>query len=375
MLSLAAWIGRKRMFAKTGQQTDYFLEMTLTATKSNWVKEDHWRESRLIADNGMRVLRTLFFGLLVALACHCNAQATTWNEPWHKEVVSGATSLGLYEIVDSQPHTVTLKQLKHIAGDDTGATVQLRSFYALRLTSLSSGDKPEFRLPQGRRAYFYLKRVDTGWAIATPTSGYALLNANGKVAATYRFSAHQALIDPQLYETTQRCIFQKLHGVDHCDPTITTFIATELAKPASGIGADETPEGQQEFFRQHAALETAGFIGTSLPDDLLERFLTKSDVHVQISALRALAGSSRSDKADRLMRFVEDNNATMPARVVAVLLLKEVGAHQMKARLQAYASQASEEETGLGMALMDPRIGTWFPSSLKQAVRVVGEQL
>ena len=349
--------------------------MTLTAIKSNRGKEDHRRASRLVADNGTGVLRTLFFGLLVALVCHCNAQATTWDEPWHKEVVSGATSLGFYEIVSSQPHKVTLKQLKHIAGDDTGATAQLQSFYALRLTSLSSGDKPEFRLPQGRRAYFYLKRVDTGWAMATPTSGYALLDANGKVAATYRFSAHQAWIDPQLYETTQRCIFQKLHGAEHCDPTITTFIATELAKPASGIGPGETPEGQQEFFRQHAALETAGLIGTTLPEDLLERFLTKSDVHVQISALRALAGSSRSDKADRLIRFVEDNNATMPARVVAVLLLKEVGAHQMKARMQAYASHASEEETGLGIALMDPRIGTWFPSSLKEAVRVVGEQL
>lgn len=349
--------------------------MTRTATKSNWVNEDHWRESHLVADNGMRVLRTLFFGLLVALVCHLNAQATTWDEPWHTEVVSGATSLGLYEIVNSQPHTVTLKQLKHIAGDDTGATVQLQSFYALRLTSLSSGDTPEFRLQQGGRAYFYLKRVDTGWAIATPTSGYAPLDANGKVVATYRFSAHRAVIDTQLYEATQRCIFQKLHGVDHCDPTITTFIATELAKPASGTGAGETPEGLQEFFRQHAALETAGFIGAPLPSDLLERFLTKPDVHVQISALRALAGSSRSDKADRLIRFVEDNNATMPARVVAVLLLKEIGAHQIKERLQAYASQASEEQTGLGIALMDPRIGTQFPSSLKQAVRVVGEHL
>jgi len=63
------------------------------------------------------------------------------------------------------------------------------------------------------------------------------------------------------------------------------------------------------------------------------------------------------------------------AAVVAVLLLKEIGAHQMKARLQAYSSHASEEKTGLGIALMDPRIGTRFPSSLKEAVTLVGEQL
>jgi hypothetical protein len=365
----------RRVPGVSRRQTHYFLGMTPTATKSNWINEDHSRESHLVADNGIRVLRTLFVGLLFALVCHSNAQATTWDEPWHKEVVSGATSLGLYEIVNSQPHTVTLKQLKHIAGDDPGATARLQSFYALRLTSLSSGDTPEFRLPQGGRAYFYLKRVDTGWAIATPTSGYAPLNANGQVAATYRYSAHRALIDPQLYETTQRCIFQKLHGVDHCDPTIMRFIATEVAKPASGTGPDETPDGLQEFFRQHAALETAGFIGAPLPSDQLERFLTKPDMHVQISALRALAGGSRTDKADRLMRFVEDNDATMPARVVAVLLLKEIGAHQMKARLQAYSSHASEEKTGLGIALMDPRIGTRFPSSLKEAVTLVGEQL
>jgi hypothetical protein len=44
--------GQKRTFAKTSQQTDYFLAMTLPATKSNWVKEDHWHESHLVAGNG-----------------------------------------------------------------------------------------------------------------------------------------------------------------------------------------------------------------------------------------------------------------------------------------------------------------------------------
>ena len=45
-------IGQKRTFAKTRQQAGYFLAMTLTATRPNRVKEEHWRESHLVAGKG-----------------------------------------------------------------------------------------------------------------------------------------------------------------------------------------------------------------------------------------------------------------------------------------------------------------------------------
>jgi hypothetical protein len=323
----------------------------------------------------MKALRLFVLALFTSLFYIGQAQATTWDEPWHREVVSVATSFGLYEIEKSGPDSVTLKLLKHIAGEDTGSLVKVNSFYALRLTSHSGEHGPKFRLPAGKKAYFFLKRAGGAWAIATPTAGYAALGTDGTVLATFRISVHQAVLDATLYEDLQRCIFMVLHGERSCDSHISAFINMELAKPVEGPAGESTGGTREGFFRQHAALETVGFIRHALSDVTLERFLSKPDVHVQISALRALAASSRTDKAERLMRFVEDDKASLTARIMAALMLKEIGAREMKQRLMDYAVNASEEEVGLGIALMDPRVGTNFPSTLKRAVKLVGENL
>lgn len=323
----------------------------------------------------MNTLRCFLVPLFALLFYIGHAQATTWDEPWHREVVSAATSFGLYEIVKRTPNSLTLKRIRHVAGEETGPIIEVKSFYALRLTSHSNGHDPEFNLPAGAQVYFYLKRAGDAWSIATPTAGYAPVGADHKVFATYRISAHQAKIDAQLYEDTQLCIFQVLHGKSNCDPRIAAFITTELARPAEGISAGRSSAGPDGFFRQHAALETAGFVHHPLADETLERFLTLPDMHVQLSALRVLAAGPRADKAARLMRFVEDEKASLTARILAAGLLKEIGAREMKQRLLDYAVRASEEEAGLGIALMDPRIGTNFPATLREAVKLSGERL
>lgn len=323
----------------------------------------------------MRALRVVVLALFASVINIGHVQATTWDEPWHKEVVSTATTFGLYEIEKSGPDSVSLRLIKHIAGEETGPLVQVNSFFALRLTSMSGGHGPEFRLPTGKKAYFFLKRNGTAWAIATPTTGFAALGTDGTVLATYRISVHQAVLEAPLYEDSQRCIFLVLHGKSSCDARISAFIDTELAKPAESLADRSTSGTPKGFFRQHAALETASLIRYPLSGDTLERFLIKPDMHVQISAVRALASSSLDSKAERLMRFVEDEKASLPARIVAALLLKEIGAKDMKQRLIDFAANASEEETGLGIALMDSRIGTNFPYTLKNAVRLAGESL
>jgi hypothetical protein len=317
----------------------------------------------------MRALRLLFLALSWACLFAGAARATTWDEPWHREVVSEATSFGLYEIARSTPGAVTLKRAKHIAGDRTPATIELKSFYALRLTSRSGDHGPEFRLPAGSKAYFYLKPADGAWAIATPTAGYAGVGQGGEVYATYRFSAHQAIADAPVYEMTQRCIFEVLHGRRDCDPSVAAFVTAQLARPAVTMAADRAV-----FFNQHIALETASFTHQPIAGAVLEGFLNTPDIHVQLSSLRALA-AQRPDKAERLMRFVQDEHAEPTARAMAAMLLVETGAHGMKQRLLDYAPKADDAEAGLGIALMDPRIGTHFPRTLKQAVQLAGEQL
>jgi hypothetical protein len=183
------------------------------------------------------------------------------------------------------------------------------------------------------------------------------------------------VIEPQLYEDTQRCIFNVLHGAPRCDQAVIDFIDAEVAKPVEGLEGDSTLDTLGGFFRQHAALETASLIGYTLPAQTLERFLAKPDTHVQMAALRALAASANSDNAERLMRFVEDEQGTLNARTLAAVLLADMGARQMKQRLQDYAPRASTEETGLGIKIMDQRIGTNFPHTLKDAVELAARRL
>jgi len=244
--------------------------------------------------------------LIVAVCClfSIQAHATTWSEPWHREVVTAADAFGLFEVIDNKPDQLRLKLVKHIAGAETGPVVTVTSFHALRLTSRSASTPPEFRLPQGEQVYFYLKRGGKTWAIATPTAGYALTGPQRQVGATYRISPHQAVVEAPLHEDTQRCLFALLHGGAPCDARIGSFI----------------------------------------------------------------------DRAARLMQFVEDDTANLTARTLAAMLLKKTGAHEMKPRLLAYAAKASDADASPGIAIMDPRIGTGFPS-LRQAVKLAGEQL
>lgn len=323
----------------------------------------------------MVVLRSLFFALVASLSWVGTSHALTWNEPWHREVVSQSSAFGLYQVERAGKQALTLKRIRQIAGEDTGPMVELASFYALQVSSSTGNQAPEFTLREGTQAYFYLKRVAGGWAIATPSAGFAAFHKNGKVLATYRFSAHQAVVDAQLYETSQRCIFQALHGDRTCDPEVVAWIDATLAKPAASIESDSTLESLDGFFQQHAALETAGFLGHPLSTETVERFLSKPGMHVQMSALRALLVSDHRDKAERLMTFVEDDKANATARCLAAMLLVETGAHQMKQRLLDYAPRASDDEAGLGIAIMDQRIGTQFPYTVRSAVKIAAQQL
>lgn len=322
----------------------------------------------------MRPLRHLAASLLCLACCMLPARATTWDEPWHREVVSGADTLGLYEIVTSAHDVLTLKLVKHLAGAATDADVTVTSFYALRLTS-RSGDGPGFRMRPGDQAYFYLKKTGATWALATPSAGYALVKPAQQVAATYRISMHQAMVDVALYEDTQRCIFGLLHGSTACDPQVAAFIDATLAQAPEGIIGNDAPVRQAVFFRQHAALETAAFLQYPVADATLAPFLAKPDTHVQISAVRLLAAGKRPDTAERLMQWVENEHADTAARIMAATLLEESGAHGMKPRLLAYAAHASEQQSGLGIGIMDPRIGTRYPHTLREAVTHAGQQL
>lgn len=312
-----------------------------------------------------------FPGILVMLALCSTLYAATWDEPWHRDVVAKADAFGLFEVVNASASRVTFKQIRHLAGVQTGAEVQVNGYYSRELMSSSAingvstaGSPLQFK-GSGTRYYLFLKKAGTTWHIASPTSGFAEVRADTMVVGTFRISVHLALIDANTYELSQTCIFRKLHGED-CSADIYTYIRTQLsAAPPEG----DSPEQMDRFFKQHVALETAYLSGYALDRETLSKFLPNANVHTQISAVRALRASNFPERNATLMAFVTDETRAPVARVMAVQMIKEAGLRELKEQIAAYLPKASSAEVGLGIAIMDPRIGTRFPDSVKAALQ------
>ena len=320
-------------------------------------------------------------GILVILILCSTLYAATWDEPWHRDVVAKSDAFGLYEVVSTSSSRVVFKEVRHLAGVQTGPNVEVNGYYSRPMTSVSSingvtddGSALRFRGP-GTRYYLFLKKAPSGttWQIASPTSGFAELRADGTVIATFRISVHQAVVDSGTYELTQTCIHRKLHG-EACSDDVSKFILTQLSAAPPPMSANSSPQQMEVFFRQHAAMETAYLTGYAIATDTLSKFLKDPDYHTQISGVRALRASDSKERNTLLMAFVSDDSRAPVARVVAVQMMREAGAKELKDQLAAYVPKAPTGEVGLGIAIMDSRIGTNFPSSLKEAVeRLVKE--
>ena len=326
------------------------------------------------SDRRMR-MRKGFYGIVVALIACSSLYAATWDEPWHRDVVLKAEAFGLYEVVTSSPARVALKEIRPLAGIQTGPNIEIDGFYAGELLSSSSvngrstGESTLMLKGSGTRYYLFLKKAPTGsrWRIASPTTGFAEVRADAKVVATFRISLHQAVVDSNTYELTQTCIYKKLHG-EECSADLYRYIVTQLSLEPPVMSATSSPEQADRFFNQHAALETSYLIGYSVDRDTLSKFLRDPGFHTQISAVRALRSSDSRERNAMLMAFVADDTRNILARVIAAEMIREAGAKELMDSITAYIPKASTEEVGLGMNIMDPRIGTRFPDSLKQAL-------
>jgi len=313
--------------------------------------------------------------VLLILALCTSLSAETWDEPWHRDVVEKSDAFGLYEVVRTSPTRVVFKEVRHLAGLQTGPNVELTGYYSGNVVSTSTvngvrtGESSlSFKGP-GTRYYLFLKKVSgsTTWVIASPTSGFAEVQPGDKVISTFRISVHQALVDSGTYELAQTCIFRKLHGQE-CSPDVYSFIQTQLAAAPAAMSNNASAEEADLFFKQHAALETTYLTGYAVEPEILSKFLEDSVFHTQISAVRALRALASKERNAMLMSFVTNDSRNILARVVAVQMIRETGARELKDQIIAYVPKASSTPVGLGIAIMDPRIGTRFPASLKSAL-------
>ena len=296
----------------------------------------------------------------------------TWDEPWHEDVVRGADTFVKVKVLENEKgKKVTAKVLDRVAGGAIPDQLAIDAYYALGLkTTFVRGkdgdDELHFRLRKDNEYYLFLKPSDQGgsFALATPTAGWANVTDTG-VIATYRHSCHLCLVPEAIYRDTQKAIFQSLHGSKHDDAAMQKFLREWLTKPPGELGDDA--EKSKVFFCQHAALECFYYFGK--PDDvgLLEPFLTNDTQHAQISAVRALSRVDSPKTRERLFAFLTGGGCDF-AKVMAVRALRRLDARDYLARLEQFVPKAPTDEVGFGIGIMDPRIGTQFPKSVKAAV-------
>lgn len=321
-------------------------------------------------------IQCLFFPLVIMLNIvffQQYALATTWNEPWHESIVRGADSFGLFIVDDHKGNTTNLTLLKHLAGIKTPEKIKLEGFFHLEITSSSPDHPPSFHmnLEKEKRYYLYLKKAKEKdvWQIGTPTAGINGILDDGRIEATYRISPHATAIDSKIFEKTQTCIFYYLHQKP-CKTIkeIKEFINLSLSKPVGKINNGISSDESIRFFEQHAALETAYLLNLSLEESILDKFIGSDSHHVQISGIRAFSKSNAESKAVRLVNIIESKKTLPIVKVFAVFGLDHIDERSVISQLKELEKSLPEDQAWLGVNIMDPRIGTSFPESTKEAI-------
>lgn len=315
-------------------------------------------------------MRSLLFILLICVIAH-PARATTWDEPWHDEVMRISDSFVKVKITASQGSGVKAEVIKFLAGVRTPEQIELRGYSRLTVMS-SSGSDHELRLPfkPGQIYYLFIKKSDktNTYQIPTPTSGWAMLDGTN-VAATYRHSLHKAWVPEEIYERTMQAIFNGAKGQSYDTAFVEKFTKEQLSQSVALLQQEDSPMTKR-FFLQHVALESFYHLGKGADLALLTPFTNTDNYHVQISACRAVSRIDSPASRELLMKFIEGKGAGF-AKVMCVWGLKRLNARGMIPRLDAYLKTGADQETGFGGDIMDPRVGTYFPESVKDSIKVL----
>jgi hypothetical protein len=320
-------------------------------------------------------MRSLLILLFVGFIIAHDARATTWDEPWHDEVMRTSESFVKVRITENQGSAAKAEVIKFLAGERTPAQIELRGYSKLVVGSTSSGSSYELRLPfvPGQVYYVFIKKSEktNAYQIPTPTSGWASFHGTD-VAATYRHSLHKALVPEEVYEKTMQAIFLGTKGQPYDTNFIERFIKEQLTQTVAVLKQEDSAMTKR-FFLQHVALESFYHLGKGADLALLTPFMNTDDFHVQISACRAVSRIDSPSSAELLMKFIEGKGVGF-AKVMCVWGLKRLNAKGMISRLEAFLKTGVDQETGFGGDIMDPRVGTYFPESVKDSIKVLLEE-
>jgi hypothetical protein len=307
----------------------------------------------------MKKITTILFLILTSISSY----ATTWDEPWQKEIIEQSEYFVFGKVIRAS-ETKVIVQIEKAFGKQLEGKIIIDDFFMLNICSSSGGHGPEFSFEKKEKGYFFLKKGENGnFQIPTPSSGFDRI-VDGKVHATYRHTYHQAAIDPEIYELTYTEIWNKFHQSKFDITKIKSFINTNISKDPAGFEEDEI----DLFFKQHSALETAYLCGIELEFETLKKFAEFDNFHSQVAALRALSILKTDQSKKYLLQYIQDKDKDNFTKVIAIWSLWSIGDEQINKTLSDLAETLSNEESGFGGNIMDPRVCTHFPSP-KNAIK------
>ncbi len=311
----------------------------------------------------MRIVKAVLF-LILTLSIQTQGSAETWNEPWQKEIIKKADYFVLARVFSNVDSIGTRIQIiKYFGNQKLTGEILINGFSLLKMTS-SSGHGVHLNFEEDQTVYLFLTKQKNGnYSIPTPTSGFAVLDEEKNVYATYRHSYHQALISQDVYEKTYTEIWNYYRTSDFNKENILPFINEYIDKEPAGFEENEI----SNFFLQHAALETAYLLDITIDLDRLKKFIESDNFHSRVSALQLLSNSDNKKTKEYLFDFIKNEENENFEKVIAIWSLNKMGRKEYKDKLIAIAENLSDEETGFGGNIMDPRVGTYFPSP-KRAV-------
>src|SRR5690606_7803493 len=98
----------------------------------------------------------------------------------------------------------------------------------------------------------------------------------------------------------------------------------------------------------------------------VEKFANSENYHSRISAIQLMGNINSTECKDFLFTTLTNEKFTNFEKVIAVWALKKIGDEKYIEKIKKIKDNLSDEEDGFGGNIMDPRIGTYFPSP-KQA--------
>lgn len=318
------------------------------------------------------IIRPAFL-LLAFFFLTASLHATTWDEPWMDDVIREADCLVLARVTAAAEDSVAVTIVRTVAGKEIGPHIVLTRFHQLHLCSMSGGHGPEFGLEGVDSIYLFIRgNSDSGYGIATPTTGFAVVE-EGRAIATYRHSYHQAYASIGLYEKTMSAIFNHYHDRPYDTASVRAYADSMLALPPVPL----TEENVETFFAQHVALETIHHLRLPGYYERLVPFARDTgNFHNAISGARALVAEDSEECRRVLLEMVADESVGDFVRVMALRSLLEFDPTDLREELIEIGTTASDEMNGFGGGIMDPRVCTGLPSvkkAIEKAVEKMGE--